>query len=434
MRRKATNLRWPFPGRISRSLQQWLLLALAGFFLFVGSLTVSLSRDANSTDWTLLAIWLLCAIPGGLILDRFLPHRDSLLFPLVMFLSGWGLVAIDRLAPTFADRQAIWLIVSVGSMLLVAVFPHTLGWLRRFRYLLLALALGLLLATIVLGSNPSGIATAPRLWLRFGPLYLQPSELMKIILVGFLASYLAEQTALSRINRMADNKAHLSARLLGPMLLMSTLSIVILVWQRDLGTAALFFIVYLLLLYLCSGDWKILVGGAVLIVLAGIVAYQLFDVLRLRVDIWLNPWPEADGRAYQIVQSLMAFGAGGIFGTGAGIGSPYYIPVVHSDFMFAALAEEWGLLGVITIVSCIGIICLRGLSIALTNGRRTYHQLFAVGLTMMLTVQAIMIMAGVLKLLPLTGVTLPFMSYGGSSLMVCFLMIGILLRLSAENT
>ena len=292
----------------------------------------------------------------------------------------------------------------------------------------------MLLATIILGSNPSGLSAAPRLWLRFGPLYLQPSELMKIILVGFLASYLAEQTASSRVDRAAGNKAYLPARLLGPMLLMWSLSIVILVWQRDLGTAMLFFIVSMLLLYLRSGDWKILVGGAVLIVLAGIVAYQLFDVVRLRVDIWLNPWPEADGRAYQIVQSLMAFGAGGIFGAGAGMGSAYFIPVVHSDFIFAALAEEWGLLGVVTILSCLGAICLRGLSIAVAHAKREYYKLLAVGLTMMLTVQAIMIMAGVLKLLPLTGVTLPFMSYGGSSLLVSYLMIGILLRLSAENT
>ena len=262
---------------------------------------------------------------------------------------------------------------------------------------MLALALGLLLATIILGSNPSGLAAAPRLWLRFGPLYLQPSELMKIMLVGFLASYLAEQSTWTRIANATGERAVLPVRLLGPMLLMWSLSIVILVWQRDLGAAMLFFIVFLLLLYLRSGDWKTLAGGVVLILLAGLVAYQLFDVVRLRVDIWLNPWPEAAGRAYQIVQSLMAFGAGGIFGAGAGMGSAYFIPVVHSDFVFAALAEEWGLLGVTAIVSCYGLISLRGLSIAQAHGKHAYYKTLAVGLTMMLTVQAIMIMAGVLK-------------------------------------
>ena len=417
---------------ISRTRQQWLLLLPAGLCLLASSASVALSRDALSFDWTLIATWLICALLGGLILDRRLPQRDPLLFPVVIFMSGWGLVAIERLAPAFTDRQELWLIVSVAAMLLAAVFPQALRWLRRYRYLLLALALGLLLATIILGSNPSGIAAAPRLWLRFGPLYLQPSELMKIMLVGFLASYLAEQTTWTRIANATGERAVLPVRLLGPMLLMWSLSVVILVWQRDLGAAMLFFIVFLLLLYLRSGDWKTLAGGVVLILLAGLVAYQLFDVVRLRVDIWLNPWPEAAGRAYQIVQSLMAFGAGGIFGAGAGMGSAYFIPVVHSDFVFAALAEEWGLLGVTAIVSCYGLISLRGLSIAQAHGKHAYYKTLAVGLTMMLTVQAIMIMAGVLKLLPLTGVTLPFVSYGGSSLLVSYLMIGILLRLSAE--
>ena len=208
------------------------------------------------------------------------------------------------------------------------------------------------------------------------------------------------------------------------------LSLVILVWQRDLGTAMLFFIVFLLLLYLTSGDPRLLLGGLALVIVAAATAYHLFDVVKLRVDIWLNPWLEADGRAYQIVQSLMAFGAGGVFGTGVGRGSPGFIPVVHSDFVFAALAEEWGLLGVVAVLSCFAVLALRGLSIGLSRSGGAYERLLAAALTMMLTAQALMIMAGVLKLLPLTGVTLPFISYGGSSLFVCFTMVGLLLRLS----
>ena len=216
------------------------------------------------------------------------------------------------------------------------------------------------------------------------------------------------------------------------MLSMWLLSMVILIWQRDLGTAMLFFIVFLLLLYLTTGDLRMLLGGALLVIIAATVAFHLFDVVRLRVDIWLNPWPEADGRAYQIVQSLMAFSVGGIFGTGVGLGSPAYIPVAHSDFIFAALAEEWGLLGVICVLSAFAVLALHGLSIGLNHSVRVFHRLLAAGLTLMLVVQALMIMAGVLKLLPLTGVTLPFISYGGSSLLACFIMIGLLLRLSAE--
>ncbi len=411
----------------------YLLLAFAGMSVAAGMAAIALTRPSGQVQWAGLAIWIACAFVGTALLNRYLPARDPLLFPLAIFLSGWGLVAIQRLAPSFADRQALWLVISVATMLFAAVFPHMLRWLRVYRYVVLAGALLLLLATIVFGSNPSGFEFAPRLWLSVGSVYLQPSELMKVILVAFMASYLGEQSAAIRAERGdANMKPPLSPRLAGPMLSMWLLSLVILVWQRDLGTAMLFFVVFLLLLYTTSGDWRILFGGVLLVIIAAAAAYHLFDVVKLRVDIWLNPWPESDGRAYQIVQSLMAFGAGGIFGTGVGLGSPGYIPVVHSDFVFAALAEEWGLLGVIGVLSCFAVFALRGLSIGLTHSGRDFHKLLAVGLTMMLVVQALMIMAGVLKLLPLTGVTLPFISYGGSSLLVCFAMIGLLLRLSAE--
>ena len=422
------------PGKRPRSTstRQWLLLVLAGIFVALGSLLVALTGEPRQHDWSELAVWIACASLGGLILDRFLPNRDALFFPLVMFLSGWGLVAIKRLAPPFADRQEIWLVISVLAMLFCAVFPYVLRWLSFYRYIIVALGLVLLLATIVVGSNPSGFAFAPRLWLRIGALYLQPSEMMKIVLVAFLASYLAEQSATLHADRLASNIWRLPPRLFGPMLLMWVLSVVILIWQRDLGTAMLFFIVFVLLLYVTSGDLRIIIGGLALVLAAGVIAYQLFAVVQLRVDIWLNPWAEAAGRAYQIVQSLMAFGAGGMFGTGVGLGSPHYIPVVHSDFVFAAVAEEWGLLGIVGILGSFAVLALRGLTISMAHPGRAFYRLLAFGMTMMLTVQAIMIMAGVLKLVPLTGVTLPFISYGGSSLLVSYIMIGIMIRLSSE--
>ena len=395
--------------------------------------SLSLARPFQPNDWAGALVWGFSAIIGAFVLNRRLPNCDPLLFPLVMLLSGWGLVAIERLAPAFAERQALWLFISLSALLLAAAYPQVLRWLRGYRYILLALALLLLLATIILGRNPSGFELAPRLWLGIGSIFFQPSELMKIILVAFLASYLGEQSQTLRVESdRPSEKIGASPRLLGPMLLMWLLCMVILVWQRDLGTAMLFFIVFLLLLYLISGDPRMLAGGALLMIVAAFAAYQLFDVVRLRVDIWLNPWPEADGRAYQIVQSLMAFGAGGIIGVGVGLGSPAYIPVAHSDFVFAAIAEEWGLLGVIAILCCFAALAWRGLLIAMKHRGRPFHRLLAAGLTLMLVVQAIMIMAGVLKLLPLTGVTLPFVSYGGSSLLVSYIMIGILLRLSAE--
>lgn len=401
-----------------------------------GLMSVALSREVNVTYWVVFIVWGICAIGGNFILNRYLPERDTLLFPLVMLLCGWGIVLIERLAPNFADRQAIWLLVSVGAMLFSACLPHLLHWLRTYRYILLAITLILLVSTIMFGRNPSGYAFAPQLWLGIGSIYFQPSEVMKLIVTAFLASYLGEQAATLRARDKTKfstdgPRLGISFRLIGPMILMWGLSVVVLIWQRDLGTAMLFFVVFMLLLYVTSGDLRILIGGFVLVAIAGFVAYQLFAVVQLRIDIWINPWAEADGRAYQIVQSLMAFGSGGIFGTGAGLGSPDYIPVVHSDFVFSALAEEWGLLGVIVVLSCFAILVMRGLRIGMGHQGRPFNTLLAVGLTMMLAVQAILIMSGVLKLLPLTGVTLPFMSYGGSSLLVSFVMLGLLLRLSS---
>ncbi len=411
----------------------YLLLVFATISVFAGMAAISLTRPSGPGLWVGLLIWIASALVGTAILNRRLPAHDPLLFPLVMYLSGWGLVAIQRLAPPFAERQALWLAISVAAMLLTAVFPHILRWLRVYRYIILGGALLLLLATIVFGRNPSGFEFAPRLWLSLGAVYFQPSEIMKVILVAFMASYLGEQSAVIRADQTEPGlRIPFLPRLAGPMLSMWLLSMVILIWQRDLGTAMLFFIVFILLLYLTTGDFRMLLGGALLVIIAAAVAFHLFDVVKLRVDIWLNPWPEADGRAYQIVQSLMAFSAGGIFGTGVGLGAAGYIPVAHSDFIFAALAEEWGLLGVIGVLSAFAVLALRGFSIGLRHSGRVFHRLLAAGLTLMLVVQALMIMAGVLKLLPLTGVTLPFISYGGSSLLACYIMIGLLLRLSAE--
>lgn len=422
------------PEHTVRNIERRLLI-LSAIFVSINFLALELISSTGFGHWWHLGVWLICAIGGTIALDRFLPQRDPLIFPLAIFLSGWGLVLIDRLAPTFADRQTIWLVISVVAMIFVASIPQLLRWLRTYRYLVLISGIVLLVSTIVLGRNPSGLAGAPELWLGIGNIFFQPSEALKVILVAFLASYLSEQYPAMRSQsklKLADERAWLSPRILGPVLLMWGLSVVIVVWQRDLGTAALFFAVFLILLYIASGQTFILIGGGVLLAIAGFVAYNLFSVVELRVDIWLNPWLEADGRAYQIVQSLMAFAAGGIFGEGIGQGSPTYIPVVHSDFIFSALAEEYGLLGVTVLIAALSIFVIRGLNIAIRHESRPFYALLAVGLSMLIAIQSLLIMGGVLKILPLTGVTLPFLSYGGSSLLATFVIVGFLLRLSAE--
>lgn len=412
-----------------------ILLAMAGGFIFVNYLALGLVRgDTSASHWVTFVVWTICAISGSIILNRLLPQRDQLLFPLIMFASGWGLIIIDRLAPRFADRQTIWLIVSLIGMLLVATLPQTLRWLRNYRYLWLVFGLALLISTIVLGSNPSGLANSPQLWLGFNGIYFQPSEALKIILVTFLASYLAEQYPSLRAAHITGHNSPLlafSPRVVGPIILMWGISIVVLIWQRDLGTAILFFIVFIVLLYVASGHWLILLSGAALVAVAAFTAYHLFGVVQLRIDIWWNPWPEADGRAFQLVQSLQAFAAGGIFGQGVSQGSPYYIPVAHSDFVFAALAEEWGLLGVGTVIICLATIVVRGFRISVSQQGRPFRALLAAGLSTTIAVQSLLIMGGVTRVFPLTGITLPYLSYGGSSLLMSFVTLGLLLRLSA---
>ncbi|QPC80865.1 FtsW/RodA/SpoVE family cell cycle protein [Phototrophicus methaneseepsis] len=405
------------------------LLIISAAFLLVNFVALALQRQTSAAPWLHILVWMVCALGGHLVLNRYLPHRDRVLFPLVMFLSGWGLIIIDRLAPTFADRQTIWLAISVAAMLAAAIFKQPLHWLRYYRYTLFFGGLALLVATIILGQNPSG--SGPELWLGFAGVYFQPSEALKLILIAFLASYLGEQYPIMRRLNPKNSGPTFPIRILGPILLMWGLCVLMLIWQRDLGTAALFFIVFLTMLYIASGRTLIMIGGALLLLLAGILAYVWIDLVQLRIDIWLNPWPDADNRAFQIVQSLMAFGAGGIFGQGVAQGSPAYIPVVHSDFVMAALAEEWGLLGVIVVIICIAVIVMRATRIGLLNQARPFYTLFAVGIGLLIGVQSLLIMMGILKLLPLTGVTLPFLSYGGSSLLVSFIMVGLLLRLSS---
>lgn len=412
-----------------------LVASLAGasaLFLLINTVALALARPRQDASiWVSLAVWAGCWVAGEAWLNRVLPARDRLLFPLVMFLSGWGLVIIERVAPEFSERQTLWLIIGVAALAGATALPNLIALLRRLRYTLLAGGLLLLVATIMFGTHPSGIAGAPALWLWLGGLFVQPSEPLKIILVVFLASYLSEQFTITG-SETARYSASPGLRALAPVLLMWGLSLVVLVWQRDLGTAALFFLVFLTLLYVASGRALVVVGGAALALVAGAAAYGLFSVVQIRVDAWVNPWPQADGSAYQLVQSLMAFAAGGIFGQGIGTGLPTAIPVIHSDFIFAALAEEWGLVGVITAIVVVAVLCARGLRAAVSLP--PFPALLAVGLSATLAIQSILIIGGVLKILPLTGVTVPFLSYGGSSLVTSMVMVGLLIRLSIGDS
>jgi cell division protein FtsW (lipid II flippase) len=408
------------------------LLLPAAAFVLTSAMALSLVRAGGLAMRHLWAplVWLLLALAAHLLLDRYKPRRDPLLLPLFVLLTGWGLVMLDRLAVNFLPRQLIWLALATAVMLATAVLLPDLRFLRRYRYTWLLLGIALLAATFFIGVHPAGFGAA--LWLPlplFGQVFFQPSELLKLLLVVFLASYFDERQQLLSLAPGRQRRAILP--FLAPLLLMWGFCVLLLVGQRDLGAAALFFILFLALLYLATGDLLLVGAGFLLLLAAGFLGYYAFDVVALRVDAWLNPWPEAQNRAFQIVQSLYAVAAGGIIGQGIGQGFPTYIPVVHSDFVFAAIAEEYGLVGSLTVVACFALLAHRGLRIAML-ARRPFHLYLAAGIAILFSTQALLIMGGITRLLPLTGVTLPFVSYGGSSLLISSIMMGLLLFLSEE--
>ena len=406
------------------------LLLGAGIFIAANHIGLVIAANRSPLDLWLLALWTICAVTGSFALDRLNPLRDPYIFPATMLLTGWGLNLIDRLLPAYNVRQAGWMVLGLLALLVICALPGHLRWLRSYRYTWLLGGLALLAVTILLGVNPSG--EGPQLWLGLDGLYFQPSEFLKVLLVVFLASYMADHQHVFRREKFRMLERYPSWRFMGPVFLMWGISLVLLIWQRDLGTAAIFFLIFTLMLYLASGQFWLLGGGLLLMMVGAAGAYMVFDIVALRVDIWLDPWREPEGRSFQIVQSLMAIADGGLVGSGIGQGIPTFIPVVHTDFAYAAIVEEWGLLGAVGLMSALLVIILRGLRIAALLHHRPFHAFLAAGLCITLTVQSLIIISGALNLIPLTGVTLPFVSYGGSSLLTSFVMVGLLLALSRE--
>jgi cell division protein FtsW (lipid II flippase) len=407
------------------------LLGLAFGFLLASVIGLNLAPAARQGDWVVsrmrlgmalvLPVWAVCA---GLIrwsLRRNVPWRDPYLLPVGMLLTGWGILLIWRLYPAFGVRQLMWL--AVGTIALVAILhsPDDLRWLRRYRYLWWAGGVLLTSLTLVFGTHPSG--GEPRLWLGCCGVYFQPSEPLRLLLIAFLASYFSERL------KAGDPLAGSILPVLAPVLAVWGLSIGLLIVQRDLGTGSLFVALLAVLLYLTSGRWQVLLAGAGVVGLGGALGSALFSVVRVRFQAWLNPWLDPLGGSYQIVQSLIALASGGVIGSGPGLGSPGFVPAAHTDFIFAALVEEWGLAGGLAALGLIAVLVSRGLKAAMGH-QDVFAKLLAAGLATAFGLQSVLIIGGVIRLFPLTGVTLPFISYGGSSLLTSFIALGFLLLLS----
>lgn len=376
-------------------------------------------------------LWLAGAALPALFLQAVIIRRreDPLLFPIVLMLAGVGVTEIARLKPELMIRQLQWMIVGMLVLLLVLRFWGRIRRMLDYPYLLgigcvLLLGLPLLFGTEIGGSKN---------WLVLGPISIQPSELGKIVLVFFLAAYLSDHR---RVLTLPSHRFLLlrlpPLRFIAPLICIWGMAVLMFVVERDLGSALLFFGMAVLMTYMATGSKSYVFLALVFIGAAAAVSYAMFGHVRVRFDIWMNPWQDPNGMAYQVVQSLFAFGTGGIRGTGFGFGHPGFIPEVHTDFIFAAIAEELGLAGSMTMIACYVMLFWRGIRVALAV-RNEKEMLLAGGCSCLILLQMFIIIAGVTKFLPLTGITLPFVSYGGSSMVAGFLLLGVLLSLSKER-
>jgi len=363
------------------------------------------------------------------VLEKWKIQGDMLLFPLTSMLSAAGLIMILRLSPDFAMRQFVWLFAGLAAFLGTVKILPDYKRLEDYKYIYVYVGLILLLATILFGVEAGGA----RSWIDLGLLRFQPSELVKIILVIFLASYLEEKKEiLAEGTKTIMGIPFPSLQYTGPLFVMWGFSMVLLIFQKDLGTAMIFFGTFLAMIYIATGRWSYIFSGSFLFLVGAGLCYFLFSHVRVRVATWLDPWSDIDGKGYQIIQSLFAIGSGGTYGTGLGLGRPTLIPAAHTDFVFSAWSEETGLLGAVALLIIYCLIIYRGFRIALKAGNG-FGSLLAGGLTSLLAIQTLVIVGGVIKLFPLTGVTLPFVSYGGSSLVSSYILLGLLTRISARD-
>jgi cell division protein FtsW (lipid II flippase) len=409
-----------------------LLFGLAALFVAAGAVLLHMADPTDAlTPGHLIALiggWSLAWGVSWALLRRHRAAGDPFILPTAALLSGWGLVLQARLAPRFMLRQTLWLILSCGAMCAVALVPTLLRLLRRYRYTLLVGGLLLLGMTLVFGVNPSGYGQ--RLWLGAFGVYAQPSEPLKLLLIIYLAAYLSDRRDL--VKQKLEGKSPWLV-VLGPMLVMVGIAMLLLGWQQDLGAALLFYLTFMAMVYLAWGKtWHVAVA-LLLFAPVGIAGTLLSDRVALRVSIWLNPWaPGQADRAYQLLQSLFALASGGLGGQGLGQGIPTLIPAVHTDFVYAALVEEFGLAGGLALLALMGLLAYRGLTLA-QRAAAPFESLLAGGIATLFAVQTWVIVGGNAKLIPITGVTLPFLSYGGSSLLTTLVATGLLLNLAAPH-
>ncbi|MBA4370724.1 MAG: peptidoglycan glycosyltransferase [Coriobacteriaceae bacterium] len=411
--------------RSRRDEELVLLLATAPPVLLAAALvTGAARREMGLTDLLVPAGILAAFAVAHLVARRFAPGADPVLLPVTALLSGVGVTFLGRLEPAAAAHQLLWLFVGVGVLSATLVAVPSLEALGRYKYTTLAAGLTLLLLPAIVGTEVNGA----RLWLRVAGLSFQPAEVAKVLLVLFFAAYLAENREMLTVSTHRVIGVWLPpARTVGPVLAMWAASLVVLVAEKDLGSSLLFFGVFLFMVYAATGRASYTLAGLALFAVGATAAYGAFGHVRDRIAIWIDPFADTAGRGYQLVQSLFALAAGGMAGVGVGKGFPERIPFVTTDFVYAAFSEEFGLIGGAALVVAYLVLVVRGLATGV-RARSDMAALVCAGLTAALGLQVFVIIGGVTRLIPLTGITLPFVSRGGSSMVASFLLVALLMR------
>ncbi|MFN8049814.1 MAG: FtsW/RodA/SpoVE family cell cycle protein [Acidimicrobiales bacterium] len=409
------------------------LLALVGLIIGVAFVLVSLGRSkaipANLVPF-IVAVFVLFGF-AHLGVRKLAPRADPLIVPLAVMLNGIGYVFIARLNEKLAAQQAGWTAVGVIGFIVTLAVVKRVRTLERVRYTVGLAGVVLLVLPLLpgLGVRINGA----RIWVRLGLVNFQPGEFAKIALAIFFAAYLVERrellgTATFKIGPfMTPDPKHLL-----PVIVAWGFSLVVMMFQKDLGSALLFFMLFMVVLWIATERASYLAVGMGLFAGGAYLSWTLFSHVQARVAMWINPWQDAQGKGYQIIQSTYAFAWGGVAGTGLGLGLANRVPIAESDFIFAIIGEELGLLGATAVLVLYLLLVGSGLRVAMQS-TDPFSKLLAAGLTTLVGVQSFIIMAGVTRLLPLTGLTLPFVSYGGSSLISNWVLVALLVRLSDES-
>jgi cell division protein FtsW (lipid II flippase) len=426
----------------SRNLEALLLFFAAGLNAFeIAQIQLSILEKITTDLFTYWFPPIAFAFVLHLILRRRASEADPLILPIAVVLNGLGIAMIYRLdlasiasggAELFAVRQVMWTALAMAIAAMVILFVPSQLFLRRYVYVSMAVGIALLLLPLVpfIGTTINGAT----LWISFFGVTFQPGEIAKIALIIFFAGYLVNRKdSLAVVGRKILGVRIPRGRELGPILVIWLASIGVLVLQRDLGTSILYFGLFLVMIYVATGRAFYAGIGVAMLITGGLVASRVLDYVSRRFDSWLNPFNQenydAVGGSYQIVQGIFGMANGGLFGTGLGGGVPQLVPLAESDFIVASLAEELGLIGFFAILALYFLLVARGLKVGFRHSDE-FAKLMAVGFAFVIALQVFVVIGGVTRILPLTGLTTPLLAAGGSSLLANWIIIAMLLRLS----